>query len=125
MADEPTASRQEKPTAVAPKFDFYNLLPEVEINSPARKGKTAPVTKNHQTNVDIMLQTGAFTLLKDADRRKAELLLLGLDVNIETVEVKGQTFHRVHVGPFNSNRTLSQAKEMLKQNGIEHLQRTN
>ena len=120
-------------TSNSPAFDFYNLLPDVIISTPDAKtpGTKSPgtmnslssKTQNGQTTISALLQTGAFSLPNDADRRKAELLLLGLTVNIETVDIKGQTYHRVQVGPFDSKQALAQAKQLLSQNGIDHLQR--
>ena len=115
-------------TSNSPAFDFYNLLPDVAISAldvkiPGTKNSLSSKTQNGQTTISALLQTGAFTLPNDADRRKAELLLLGLTVNIETVDIKGQTYHRVQVGPFDSKQALAQAKQLLSQNGIDHLQR--
>jgi cell division protein FtsN len=110
-------------TAKAPAFDFYNVLPDVEVNTAKGKGQISSKTINDKTAIEILLQTGAFTLPKDADKRRAELLLLGLNVNIEAVDIKGKTYHRVQVGPFTSNAALDNAKLLLKQNSIEHLQR--
>ena len=110
-------------TSNSPAFDFYNLLPDVTISTPDAKNSLSSKTQNGQTTISALLQTGAFSLPNDADRRKAELLLLGLTVNIETVDIKGQTYHRVQVGPFDSKQALAQAKQLLSQNGIDHLQR--
>lgn len=110
-------------TSKAPAFDFYNVLPDVEVNTAKGKGQISSKTINDKTAVEILLQTGAFTLPKDADKRRAELLLLGLNVNVETVDIKGKTYHRVQVGPFKSNTALDNAKLLLKQNSIEHIQR--
>ncbi len=110
-------------TPKPPAFDFYNVLPDVEVNTAKGKGQISSKTINNKTAVEILLQTGAFSLPKDADKRRAELLLLGLNVNTEAVEIKGKTYHRVQVGPFTSNTALDNAKLLLKQNSIEHLQR--
>ena len=110
-------------TPKAPAFDFYNVLPDVEVNTTQGRGQISNKTTDDKTAVEILLQAGAFTLPKDADKRRAELLLLGLNVNIEAVNIKGKTYHRVQVGPFNSGNTLDNAKHLLKQNGIEHIQR--
>ncbi len=110
-------------TAKTPTFDFYNVLPDAEVDTRQGKGQISSKTIDDKTAIEILLQAGAFTLPKDADKRRAELLLLGLNVNIETVDIKGKTFHRVQIGPFNSDNALDNAKHLLKQNGIEHIQR--
>lgn len=115
------STRQETPKA--PSFDFYNVLPNAQVNTARGKGQIPSKTINDKTAVETLLQTGAFTLPKDADKRRVELLLLGLNVNIQTVDIKGKTLHRVQVGPFDSKSALNNAKNMLTQNGIEHIQR--
>ncbi len=110
-------------TPKTPAFDFYNVLPDTEVNTTKGKGQISSKTINDKTTIETLLQTGAFTLPKDADKRRAEVLLLGLNVNIETVDIKGKIYHRVQVGPFKSNAALDNAKLLLKQNSIEHLQR--
>ncbi len=113
--------KQETPKT--PSFDFYNVLPDVEVSTAKGKGQISSKTINDKTTFEVLLQTGAFTLPKDADKRRVELLLLGLNVNIQTIDIKGKTLHRVQVGPFDSNSGLKNAKNLLKQNGIEHIQR--
>ena len=115
------SARQETPKT--PSFDFYNVLPDAEVKTAKGKGQVSSKTINDQTAVEALLQTGAFTLPKDAEKRRVELLLLGLNVNIQAVDIKGKTLHRVQVGPFESNSALNNAKNLLKQNGIEHIQR--
>ncbi|OUS28317.1 hypothetical protein A9Q99_12380 [Gammaproteobacteria bacterium 45_16_T64] len=119
-----TAPSQPSERQQAPAYDFYNLLPEVKVTPPSRKQKEVVAkTAVSQAKPSILLQTGAFTLPTDADRRRAELLLLGLNVNVAPVHVKGKTYHRVQVGPFSTKQSLDDAKNLLSQNGIEHLER--
>nr|WP_246386788.1 SPOR domain-containing protein [Litorivivens lipolytica] len=67
------------------------------------------------------MQAGSFKTNADADRRRAELLLLGLEAKIEAVEANGDTWHRVYVGPFTSRSKLSKARTTLISEGIETL----
>lgn len=127
-----TSQHSTKPTQ-APTFDFYSVLPDVSVDAPKRTNTDTrpnlPLStpkggeSSGKNSPAVLLQTGAFSLPKDADRRRAELLLLGLNVNVEKVNVKGRTYHRVQVGPFDTDSALNQAKSLLKQNGIEHIQR--
>ena len=48
--------------------------------------------------------------------------MMGLDVKIQKVELgPGEAWHRVQVGPFQSQQTLEQAKSTLAENQIEHI----
>ncbi|MAR90642.1 MAG: SPOR domain-containing protein [Pseudomonadota bacterium] len=109
-----------------PKFDFYTLLPDHEVvaptpeaTTPGKPGKPAPVPSPEQQYV---IQTGSFRSAQEADHRRAELILMGLDVNIEKVELDpGEAWHRVQVGPFASPQALEQAKSTLAEHDIEHI----
>lgn len=100
------------------QFDFFTLLPEREVIVPDKQPRDdVPVTEEYH----YILQAGSFKTSKDADRRRAELLLLGLEAKIEAVEANGDTWHRVYVGPFTSRSKLSKARTTLISEGIETL----
>lgn len=104
------------------KFDFYTLLPDREVVAPVedpKPGKPAPApTKNEP----FIIQTGSFRSAQEADHRRAELILLGLDVKIQKVDLgSGEAWHRVQVGPFDSPAELDKAKTTLANNKIEHI----
>lgn len=108
-------------TADAPRFDFYNRLKDQQTL--ASDAKPAPLGKRFSQQ--HLIQTGAFRSAADADKRRAHLILLGMDVNIETAEAKpGVIFHRVIIGPFDSSKKLAQARQLLDENKIEHIVRT-
>ena len=68
------------------------------------------------------LQAGSFKQKADADRVRAQILLLGLDVHLESAKLNdGQTWHRVQVGPFNNKDSLDQAQSTLSGNGFQNL----
>lgn len=108
----------------APKFDFYTVLPDVEVledKTPANKTSSGSATTKPPAAKRV-IQTGSFQNLQDADRRRAQLLLLGLEVQTQKVEVNsGQVFHRVQVGPFSDTASLEAARKTLTENQIEHI----
>ncbi|PIE41463.1 MAG: SPOR domain-containing protein [Gammaproteobacteria bacterium] len=120
---QPPATTSNSTSRNTPKFDFYTVLPEVE--QMANKVKTQanrPEPAAHPINNRYMIQTGSFQSAQDADRRRAQLLLLGLNVKTETVEVRpGQVFHRVQIGPFSNDSQLQAAKHTLNNHNIEHI----
>jgi cell division protein FtsN len=135
-ADQPgRASNTEDraPDARGPDFDFYAVLPEMEMIVPeGDKGETQPERSSteqderpdlaHRNDEDLLLQAGSFGKAEDADERRAELTLQGYSVQIQQAEMDdGRRFHRVMVGPFDNINALHDAQDKLANNGIETL----
>jgi cell division protein FtsN len=106
-----------------PRFEFYTLLPEMEVPVPANGSARAeeksppPVRASGETYV---LQVGSFRTPGDADRLKASLTLMGLDATVQTVSVDGKaTWHRVRVGPYTDMARVNEVRRRLKENDLE------
>ncbi len=117
------AKAEPKPekTIPKPRFDFYKLLKESEVPVPeidtSTNSTAAPVDQ-----LEYILQVGSFKRASEADRLRAELILMNLDTQIEKVTVRnGETWHRVLVGPFQSRSKLAQARSTLVSNDINPL----
>ena len=85
------------PTDIPPAKATTPTEPVKEVASlpPATdKAKTAPATAPQVT-----LQVGSFRRYEEADRRKAELALLGFNASVQAANVNGETWHRVKIGP--------------------------
>ena len=121
----PEAPKVRKKPAPPPKprFDFYNLLPEMEVLVPEEEIKGTPTregVKRVEKPGTYLLQAGSFRSRKQADQLRAKLALLGMETSIQTVSINSkQSWHRVRVGPFNNLRDLNQARSLLKKNGID------
>jgi len=121
-----------------PKYEFYTLLPESEVVIPpdalpppteqkpvspeeaaridreraeaALAGKTPPppplVSKS---TTQFFLQAGSFRQTNDADRVRAQIILLGQNARIESGKVREELWHRVLVGPFATREQLTVA----------------
>jgi cell division protein FtsN len=145
------AAVEETPQAQAlppkPRFDFYTLLPEMEVVVPdeevappppappvqhpaaaskpaAQQPEPAPpaatATPKSIPAETYMLQAGSFRNGAQAERFKAELALLGLETSIQKVTIDNKdTYHRVRVGPFHDTVSLNKARSRLSQQGIE------
>ena len=129
-ARERAADKAEKKTPddakPATRFDFYTLLPEREVIVPDReamqqKNGTGTAAQQPAANESLFLQAGSFRSPQEADRRRAQILLLGLDARVESVVANGDTWYRVHAGPFTSREKLTKAREQLSAEGIETL----
>ena len=67
------------------------------------------------------LQAGSFSDARDADERRAELLLLGLTVFVVKKEVKEGIWYRVMIGPFQSETYLNRAQSLLAANDVSSI----
>jgi cell division protein FtsN len=103
-----------------PKYDFYSVLPEMEVVVPEAEieaPKDEPAV-NADGAARYLLQAGSFKSKDDAEEMKARLALLGLRANVASVEINGTTWHRVRVGPFVSTQDLAEARTTLAGAGI-------
>ena len=116
-------TRKVIPPPPRPRFDFYNLLPEMEVVVPEQEIRGTPTragVKRVEKPGTYLLQAGSFPSHQRADRLRAKLALLGLETRIQTVSVDGnKTWHRVRVGPYKNLAELNEARALLKQNGID------
>ncbi|MFC6339113.1 SPOR domain-containing protein [Pseudomonas sp. CCM 7891] len=76
--------------------------------------QAAPVTK-------FFLQAGSFPKQADADRVRAQIILLGQSVTVESGTVKEATWYRVLVGPFSNREQLTVAQKQLAGAGFSNL----
>ena len=110
-------------TAKEPRFDFYTILPELEVFIPEPEFRKTPAEIPSSNQVvsngkQYLLQAGSFRNNEDADRLKASLALLGVQSSIQSVSIKNDTWHRVRIGPFSDTNVLHETLNTLKQNNI-------
>jgi cell division protein FtsN len=68
-----------------------------------------------------LLQIGAFPDAAKAEAMKAQLAMQGFVANVQTVDVHGQPYHRVRLGPFASASALEATKQKLTAAGINSI----
>jgi cell division protein FtsN len=121
MAPEPEAAAE----IPKPRFEFYTMLPkqtmeleeDVETVEPA-----ADVSKPPSPSAapqPYFLQAGSFRQKDDAERRRAEILLLGLEPKIEESSSDNGHWFRVSLGPFESQDAVARARSLLANQSIE------
>lgn len=120
---EPTKAAAAQDKAVENKgvrFEFYTLLPESEVVIPEKElEQTAQPGKVQERPPDsYMLQIGSFRKQPEAESLKGELALLGVVAHIQRVEIKGDTWYRVRVGPFDSYDEINRARDRLRANSV-------
>ena len=107
-----------------PRFDFYNILPNKEINISewvAEDQVSQESSTNDQSDLYI-LQVGSFKQFEAADQVKAQLALLGISADIQRVVINGQdTRYRVRVGPHNNTAELNKHRNRLLENNLDFI----
>ncbi len=124
-------SSSNKEEAKEDRFEFYSILPKREVSVPApidsesavrESSKEKLIASDEESNsYQYVLQAGSFAQFKDADRRKANLALIGVISKIHAVESNDKTFYRVRVGPYSSVTQIDEIESILKQNKISSL----
>ena len=105
-AEEPKESR----------FTFYDMLPNFEVVIPEQE---PDVRKDVEPRAVVtpglyILQAGSFTRYEDADRRRAELALQGIESTIQRVTIDDKTYHRVRIGPTENLDELNMLRSRLR-----------
>jgi cell division protein FtsN len=117
--DEPPIAESQEP-ARSRQYDFFTVLPEIEVVVPQREIEERARDQVEETpHGPYLIQVGSFRSQGDADGLRAQLTLLGLEADIQTVTVNESTWHRVRVGPFDSAREADAARRRLQENGHE------
>ncbi len=127
----------QKPARPPTRFEFYTLLPEMEVAVPEEELRADPAPPSVATpppaatgaasaaasaGASYLLQVGSFRRREDAERLRAQLALLGMEANIQTVSIDGhQTWHRVRVGPYARVGSLNAARARLQAEGHRSL----
>ncbi|MEF3193844.1 MAG: SPOR domain-containing protein [Halothiobacillaceae bacterium] len=126
-----------------PRYEFYSMLSSQKVEVPPPPAASAPVTRAPPADMPAAaatpstpdaavsvpqaanttrfeLQVGSFRRYEDADRRKAELAMLGFASSIQSANISGETWHRVKVGPL-PEAEARKARDRLKAVGMNPL----
>ena len=117
-AEAPTESEPEDP-----RFEFYEILPNTELVVPEEEYEVEQDTAP-QAVVEpgtYVLQAGSFTALNDAERRRAELGLQGIQSYIQRVTIDDKAYHRVRIGPTSDLDELNMLRSRLRAARIDVL----
>lgn len=109
-----------------PRFDFYTKLPKQRIEdevepAPVERAPAPGKPRSTSPSQVYLLQAGSFRQREDADRRRAELLLLGLEPNVEETNGDNGRWYRVYLGPFENQATMSRARGLTAGQNIDTL----
>ena len=98
------------------RFTFYEILPNFEVVTPDDE----PTSRTDDAPEAIVepgvyvLQAGSFSTNADADRRRAELALHGIESHIQRVKVNDRNYHRVYIGPTDDLDELNMLRSRLR-----------
>jgi len=138
-----------KPAAPKKSFDFYSVLPEMEVVIPdaelsakaraeqqrqqqamaqaqsgnAANGTSTSAAPTTPATADAgsryVLLAGSYADPKSADEAKAKLALLGIVAKVQSITINGKTWNRVIVGPYSNASETETAKSTLADNGVK------
>ena len=120
--------KEAKPPVVVEKpedkrFTFYDILPNFEVVTPDEAPDISPdaVPQAIDEPGVYVLQAGSFSEYKDADRRRAQLALHGVESRIQRVTIDDKTYHRVRIGPIDDLAELNVLRSRLREARIDVL----
>lgn len=131
---EQSADKTADDASPSPRFDFYTILPEMEVSVPeweseasesSAKESTAAETSpigNEDGVESYILQIGSFREPNEAERVKAQLAMLGVTTEVQRVVIDGgDVWHRVRAGPYRDAGELKQTRQRLIENDIDFM----
>lgn len=126
MAASPDETGQEAvaaPDTPKPRFDFYTILPEMEVKVPDWKLSRSKEAPDPEIEPGAyVFQVGSFQKYQDADRAKAQLALTGISANIQRVVINGQdVWYRVRIGPFTDAAELQDMRARLVERELDFM----
>jgi cell division protein FtsN len=122
-ADSAAAKSDAEEDKAVQRFTFYDILPNFEMVTPEEE----PVAASSSVPSAIVepglyvLQAGSFSTHEDADRRRAELALHGIESHIQRVKVNDRNYHRVYIGPTEDLDELNLLRSRLRAAQIDVL----
>ena len=106
------------------RFTFYDLLPNFEVVTQEAEEEPVASTSAPQAVVEpgvYILQAGSFSTSEDADKRRAELALQGIESHIQRVKINERNYHRVLIGPIDELDELNVLRSRLRAAQIDVL----
>lgn len=127
-------ARQAEDKSDSPRFDFYTLLQENEVDVPPPK---TPEPARHNTRKDepgsrsaaaatasrnpelvYILQAASFRDPAEAEKLRAKLTLANLEVQVEKATDSRGTWHRVLIGPYSNRSRMARARSTLAEHEL-------
>ena len=120
VTNRDTTSQEVAGEGASQRWDFFTVLPNQNLDLGADV-EPAGLPNANSENARYVLQAGSFRDAEDADRRKGELALLGLESRVEQARSDNGLWYRVSIGPFDSRSAMAKARALTAQSGIDTL----
>jgi cell division protein FtsN len=117
--EEPPAVPEQKPVTPEEAAKIDAARAEAALNG--QVPPPPPVVAQGPVTSQFFLQAGSFRGKGDADALRAQIILLGQNVKVESGMVREETWHRVLIGPFATREQLGQAQKSLSASGFSNL----
>lgn len=121
LARKPASQQAAEAAVDAPPVDtipytFYQRLPGQGVELPKKQETSPSAAPGEEDQGLYLVQVVSLQKQSDADAVRAELALKGYDARLQTVEVAGETWHRVIIGPITEmNVAQVTADQLAKQ----------
>lgn len=98
------------------RFDFYKMLPafEIDVDDVGESTDDSSEPAAIEEPGTYILQAGSFSTPEDADRRRAELALQGIESYVQRARVNNRNYHRVYIGPIHDLDELNVTRSRLR-----------
>lgn len=121
-ASAPAAAGETADAEKEQRFTFYEMLLRSEVvisDEDDASGSSEPVAVVEPGT--YALQVGSFSSEQDADRRRAELALQGIESTIQKASVNNSIYYRVRIGPTDDLDELNLLRSRLRAAEIDAL----
>ena len=113
----PPTPEPELPPKEEARFTFYEMLPNFQLVPRTEKYTPAPAPA---ADLRYAIQAGSCARQGDAETRRAEIALLGIESRVESAQLDdGRTVYRVIIGPESNFNRVKDRMARLYENGIE------
>lgn len=117
LVSHKTAVKPKPANPPKPHFDFYTILPNKTVD----ENDTQQNTTAKPQDIEYILQVASVKNFQDADRLRAQLLLLGYEVFITKSNTGKITWHRVNLGPFDTLKAAEHKQDSLRKNHVNSI----
>lgn len=121
---EPPSELNKTPT---PTFDFYQILPNMEVNIPEWEAEDNESIINQigsgaKESERYILQIGSFRQPESANHVKEKLAAMAINADIQRVVVNGKDIrYRVRIGPYTDSKELVFIRQQLSKNNLDYI----
>lgn len=120
----PDALKSDTVDKAVNNYEFFEILEnkKVAVEEVKEYKSTPKGTDKDGNKIQYRLKTGSFKSAQGADRQKAQLLLNGFNIQVESADIKGNTWYRVFIGPFSNRSLMNKAQDQLADLGIQSVE---